>query len=151
MIQVTFVCLGNICRSPMAEAVFQQLVNREGLQTHFKIDSAGTSGYHVGEPAHEGTRKVLLKQGIHYKGKARQVSWDDLRSETSYLIALDRDNELNLRHRFGDDPRILRLLSFSPRFAHLEDVPDPYYTGEFDLVYELVEDSCQKLLRHLYP
>jgi hypothetical protein len=73
MIRVLFVCLGNICRSPMAEAVFQHLVNEAGLVAQIVVDSAGTGDWHVGEPAHTGTRRVLTQRGIAYNGRARQV------------------------------------------------------------------------------
>ena len=144
MVNVLFVCLGNICRSPMAEAVFQQLVNEAGLADKILVDSAGTGAWHVGEAAHVGTRRVLAQHGITYTGRARQVNAQDLSSST-YLIAMDSENISDLRHRFGDHPRLYRLLDFATETTE-RDVPDPYYSGGFDYVYGLVVDGCRGLL-----
>lgn len=144
-VRVLFVCLGNICRSPMAEAVFQKLVNDAGLADKMRVDSAGTSAYHVGEPAHPGTRRVLTRHGITYDGRARQVSANDLAEDPTYLIAMDSENLDALRHKFGDAPHIHRLLDFAAH-ANVHDVPDPYYSDNFDYVYRLVEDGCHGLL-----
>src|SRR3712207_4183299 len=91
MITVLFVCLGNICRSPMAEAVFQYLVEQEGLAAQIVVDSVGTSDWHAGEPAHPGTRAILGQYGIRYTGCARQVTLHDLR-ESTYVVAMDGGN-----------------------------------------------------------
>jgi protein-tyrosine phosphatase len=144
-VHVLFVCLGNICRSPMAEAVFQRLVNEAGLANKIAVDSAGTSAYHVGERSHPGTRRVLTHHGITYDGHARQIKPEDLVNGTTYLIAMDGENVEELRRRFGDVPRLHRLLDFASH-AHVHDVPDPYYSDNFDYVYRLVEDGCRGLL-----
>jgi protein-tyrosine phosphatase len=143
MIRVLFVCLGNICRSPMAEAVFQHLVNEAGLADQIMVDSAGTGDWHVGEPAHTGTRRVLTQRGIPYNGRARQVAAPDMVEQT-YIIAMDDSNVKELRRRFSDHPQLYRLLDFAA--GDVRDVPDPYYTGSFDYVYELVEEGCRGLL-----
>ena len=146
-VRVLFVCLGNICRSPMAEAVFQHLVDEAGLSSQIGVDSAGTGSWHVGEQAHRGTRHVLREKGIAYDGRARQVDWDDLEEET-YVIAMDQSNVDQLYRRFGDHPRLQRLLDFATEHDE-ENVPDPYYSGNFSYVYELVEDGCRGLLAHI--
>lgn len=145
-VRVLFVCLGNICRSPMAEAIFQRLVDEAGLSDAIEVDSAGTSSYHVGERAHPGTRRVLAHHGIKYEGKARQIRSEDTRNGMVYLIAMDSENVVELRRRFGDLPNIHRLLDFATNTS-VHDVPDPYYSDNFDYVYRLVEDGCRGLLQ----
>ncbi|HSH02477.1 MAG TPA: low molecular weight protein-tyrosine-phosphatase [Anaerolineae bacterium] len=147
MVQVVFVCLGNICRSPMADAVFQQMVKEAGLAEQIQVDSAGTGGWHAGEKAHRGTRQILAKHGVPYDGRARQVAERDMTPKT-YVIAMDSQNKADLEARFGTHPRLHMLLSFAER-AEVIDVPDPYYTGNFDYVYELVSDGCRGLLAHI--
>ena len=144
-VKVLFVCLGNICRSPMAEAVFTELVREAGLEDKFEIDSAGTGSWHVGEKAHRGTRQVLADHGIQYRGRSRQVGRGDLAKDWTYIIAMDQSNLHQLRHTFGDHPRMCRLLDFAPQ-SDIRDVPDPYFRGNFDDVYQLVEEGCRGLL-----
>lgn len=146
-IGVLFVCLGNICRSPMAEAVFRQLVVRENLAARFHIDSAGIGNWHTGNPPHHGTRGILDRYGISYEGmRARQVAWEDF-SRFDYIVAMDRQNERDLKSlaRQTEAGNIIKLLDLVPELAGKE-VPDPYYTGNFDEVYELVEKGCRALL-----
>lgn len=145
MIRVLFVCLGNICRSPMAEAVFQQMVNEAGLAGKISVDSAGTGSWHVGEPAHTGTLKVLREHHIPYNGRARQVQTADMTAPNSYIVAMDQENVADLRRRFGHHPQLYRLLEFAHQTQE-KNVPDPYYTGNFVYVYELVRDGCKGLL-----
>ena len=148
MVNVLFVCLGNICRSPMAEGVFQQMVNEAGLADKIAVDSAGTGSWHVGETAHRGTQQVLKQHGIPYNGRARQVSAADMGGDDSYIIAMDGDNLQELERRFGRHRRLYRLLDFAEETAE-QNVPDPYYSGNFEYVYQLVTDGCRGLLKKI--
>lgn len=97
MVNILFVCLGNICRSPMAEAVMRDLVKKEGLEETIQIDSAGTGNWHTEKPPHEGTRRILEHHNISYEGqKARQLTKEDL-SQYDYLIGMDNENIGNIR------------------------------------------------------
>lgn len=148
-ISVLFVCLGNICRSPMAEAVFRHLVEKEGLSKQFHIDSAGTGDWHVGEPPHHGTRKKLDEHQISYENiYARQVHKNDFQTFT-YIIGMDEDNLRNLK-RLAKDPsvQLYRLVDFIPNSTYTE-VPDPWYTGNFDETFELVSAGCKGLLEFI--
>ena len=144
-INVLFVCLGNICRSPMAEAIFQRLVDEAGLTDKFHIDSAGTGNWHVGEKAHRGTRQILAEHGIPYDGRARQVTGQDMTNPHTYIITMDQSNSDDLRRVFGSHTNQYRLLDFARQTA-VTDVPDPYYTNNFETVYQLVAHGCQELL-----
>jgi protein-tyrosine phosphatase len=147
MIRVLFVCLGNICRSPMAEAIFRKQVKREGLQDKFEVDSAGTGSWHVGEPPHEEAQKKLADYQVSSEGmKGRQIQEGDL-DKFQYIIAMDAENLGHLHKIAGYDETgyIARLLDFVPG-SETEDVPDPYFTGNFHEVYELIEEGCRELL-----
>ncbi|GGA32116.1 low molecular weight protein-tyrosine-phosphatase [Paenibacillus physcomitrellae] len=148
-IGVLFVCLGNICRSPMAEAMFRHLVQQEGLADRFNIDSAGTGDWHTGNPPHQGTRTILDRYGISYEGlRARQVAANDF-SDFDYIIAMDDSNVSNLRKLMkGTSTEVIKLLDLVPD-VKLKDVPDPYYTGNFDETYELVGKGNKALLEHI--
>lgn len=145
MTAILLVCLGNICRSPMAEAVFNNLVWEAGLEDQFEIDSAGTSSWHVGQKPHRGTNRVLTQHDIPYKGRSRQLDRSDMISDESYIIAMDDNNMRQIRSTFGDHPRLYRLLDFASQ-SDVRNVPDPYYNDNFEYVYELVEDGARGLL-----
>jgi protein-tyrosine phosphatase len=144
-IRVMFVCLGNICRSPMAEAIFRRMVEEAGLHNEISVDSTGTSSYHVGEAAHPGTRRILARHDIQYDGRARQIQPQDVAGPRTYVIAMDQANVDDLRRRFGLHLRVCRLLDFATA-TPVRDVPDPYYSDNFEYVYSLVEDGCRGLL-----
>ncbi|MEF3309689.1 low molecular weight phosphotyrosine protein phosphatase [Paenibacillus sp. GYB004] len=164
MIHVLFVCLGNICRSPMAEAVLRHQVKEAGLEQQIQIDSAGTGDWHIGHPPHEGTRKLLDSKRISWNGMtARQVKPEDF-AQFDYVIAMDNSNLSNLKEMLAQHTRegsgaseqpdggvkskMFRLLDLLPE-RKLENVPDPYYTGNFDEVYEMVEAGCRVLLKQI--
>ncbi|MFY0543848.1 low molecular weight protein-tyrosine-phosphatase [Brevibacillus sp. H7] len=148
MVHVLFVCLGNICRSPMAEAVFRHLLAEEGLSERIAVDSAGIGGWHAGEPPHAGTRKVLSEREIaHDTIRARQITPEDF-DRYDYIICMDEENLAALQRMAPKGKQVYRLLDFA---AHLPErnVEDPYYTGRFNYVYELVEAGCRGLLEHI--
>jgi protein-tyrosine phosphatase len=150
MIRVLFVCLGNICRSPMAEAVFADLVDQAGLAGEIEIDSAGTAGWHAGEPADRRTLAVLRRNGIPYAGRSRQIRATDLQ-QFDYVVAMDDENLTDLLFLDRDralDGRLHKLMAFAPAGSP-KDVPDPYYNGQFDLVYDLVQAGGRGLLEHI--
>lgn len=150
MVNVLFVCLGNICRSPMAEAVFRHIVKENKLEEQIHVDSAGTASWHTGSLPHEGTRNKLDELNISYDGmKARQVKVDDFH-KFHYIIAMDDENIVDLKNFSPQSDRVVvkKLLDFVPG-AKEENVPDPYYTGNFDYTYELVSEACDHLLNHL--
>lgn len=152
MIRVLFVCLGNICRSPMAEAVFQHLVDEAGLSDQFHIDSAGTGDWHVGEMAHIGTRTVLRKHHIHYDGRARQFKSHDW-SAFDYILAMDESNlrdimRLKPSHAHAEAKLFLSYAN-ADKATSVTEVPDPYYTGKYDQTYDLVLIGAKSLLASL--
>ena len=132
----------------MAEAVFGHKVDEAGLSGKFRIDSAGTGSYHVGESACSGTRRVLAGHGLHYNGRARQISAREMADKQAYIVAMDSENMRDLNNRYGDHPRLYRLLDFAEN-SDVRNVPDPYYEGNFELVYRLVEDGCNGLLAEI--
>ena len=149
MISVIFVCLGNICRSPMAEAIFRDLVKREGLQDQITIDSAGTGDWHIGHPPHEGTREILKKNQVTDEGIfARQIAADDL-NQFDYIIAMDSQNIDNIRKvgKIADHVKINKLLIMF-RMRRKRRSGSLLYRN-FDEVYELVQAGCTRLLEEI--
>lgn len=129
----------------MAEAVFQKMVDDAGLNRMIEVDSAGTSSWHVGETAHPGTRRELARHGIEYVGRARAVRQNEVTPASSYVMAMDANNMSDLQRRYNDIPNLYLLLDFAENTTE-RNVPDPYYEGNFEYVYELVEDGCRGLL-----
>lgn len=147
MVRVLFVCLGNICRSPMAEAVFQHKVNQAGLSDQIVVDSAGTGGWHVGETAHSGTLRELAKNQIPYDGRARQFSRADFEN-FDYILAMDYENLHHVKSKQPkDSTAVVKLFLEYADGVTEKEVPDPYYVGGFDRVYQLVENASEGLLK----
>ena len=144
MVRVLFVCLGNICRSPMAEAVFAHKVRQAGLENEIEADSAGTGDWHVGQPPHRGTRALLKEREIDYTHAARIVTPKDLEA-FDYVLTMDAQNLAHVR-ALGVGRAVVRpFLDYAPHLP-LREVPDPYLTGGFEEVYNLVDAAADGLL-----
>ena len=151
-IRVLFVCMGNICRSPLAEGIFRDLVDRAGLTERFEIDSAGIGDWHAGELPDSRTRAVAQRRGLQLTSRARQVIVHDL-DRFDLILAMDEDNLRGLTRLRAQAPaktEVRRLLEFDPE-AGTMDVPDPYYGGEdgFERVHDMIERACIALLKHI--
>ena len=148
MIKVLMVCHGNICRSTMAESVFNHIVNSRGLSDCFEIDSAATSREEIGNPPHYGTVTKLKRVGIPVvPHRARQMTMKDY-GYYDYLIGMDSANIRNMNCISGGDPdgKIYKLPSFA---GFSKDIADPWYTGNFDETYDDVLEGCVAFLKHL--
>lgn len=147
---ILFVCLGNICRSPAAEGVFKKLVELENLNQQIHVDSAGTSSYHIGEPADKRMRAAAHKRDYDLTSRSRMVTRRDF-ADFDLIIAMDRNNfrELSLLVE-GTSPK-LHLLSDFLDDNWPRDVPDPYYGGDegFEQVLDMLEVACPKILNKL--
>ncbi len=151
--RVLFVCLGNICRSPSAEAVFNGLIQKKGEEQLFEIDSAGTSGYHRGEPADARMQTHAIKRGYNLTSISRpfnpETDWDYF----DFIVAMDDNNMRELRRMArnkGDLKKLHMMTDFSHRFNY-DHVPDPYYGGAqgFELVLDLLEDAGEGLYDYI--
>ena len=146
MVNVLFICHGNICRSTMAEFYMKHIVNKAGLANSIYIESAATSREEIGNDTHYGTKQKLDEMGIPYAPrKARQVTIDDYH-RFDYLIIMDENNARNLCRIIGDDVahKVHKAMTF---VGESRDVKDPWYTGNFDETYDDVSRSCDALLQ----
>jgi protein tyrosine phosphatase len=151
--RVLFVCLGNICRSPAAEAIMSAKIEAANLSHAIEIDSAGTSGYHEGEPADHRMRLFASQRGYHLCSISRAVRPNTDFRHFDYIIAMDDQNRHNLL-AMTDNPeeqrKIYKMTDFCST-SHHDSVPDPYYGGTagFHLVIDILEDACEGLLNQL--
>ena len=148
MIKVLFVCLGNICRSPMAEFVFRDMAKKQGLAEQFHIASAATSSEELGNPVHRGTTDKLREYGISTRGKyAVQLKKKDYK-EYDYILGMEYRNIRSINRIFGSDPehKVSMLLDYT---EHPRDIADPWYTGNFDKTYDDILEGCQVFLHYL--
>lgn len=148
MLRILFVCHGNICRSTMAQFVFQHMVNEAGLSDRFEIESAATSREEIGNGPHRGTIRKMQEVGIPILShRARQVTKQDY-EHYDLLIIMDEENLWGIRRIIREDPdnKIHMLLEYT---GENRDVADPWYTGDFDTTYEDVDRGCRALLESL--
>ena len=153
--RLLFVCLGNICRSPAAEGVFLHFIVQAGLEDRFVVDSAGTGGWHVGNPADRRMSAAAERRGIHLPSRARQIELADF-SNFDRILTMDDDNLRAVRSLAGELGARSDLALVEPMTSHCRrfgdtEVPDPYYGGEqgFEHVLDLLEDACSGLLETL--
>jgi len=151
VIKVLFVCLGNICRSPMAEAVFKDMVAKAGLSDYITVDSAATSAWEIGNPTHAGTVNVLRRNNITFNRPARQITTHDLR-EFDYILVMEHSHLTDIR-RMAQQPKgeVALFLSYAHQAGLVDndEVPDPYYDGRFQHTYDLVVTGCHAFLDYL--
>ena len=152
-VKVCFVCLGNICRSPLAQGVFEALVKEEGLQDRIIISSAGVSAWHVGNPPDGRMQQTARDHGILLNSQARQFQGSDF-EQMDLVLAMDHSN-LSALKQMSTEPELQDKLflfrSFDPQHNNDLEVPDPYYGGDkgFETVYQIVDRTCPKVLAHL--
>ncbi len=151
-VKVLFVCMGNICRSPTAQGVFERLVQAQGLADRILIDSAGTHAYHIGSSPDKRSQAAAKNRGLDLSGqRARKVTAADI-EEFDYVLAMDRTNLEDLRDlvEASQRERVRLFMTFAERWK-VDEVPDPYYGGEsgFERVLDMVEDAAAGLLDHI--
>ncbi|GJM04034.1 MAG: phosphotyrosine protein phosphatase [marine bacterium B5-7] len=152
-VSVLFVCMGNICRSPTGEGVFQHYVENNGYTDQFNIDSAGTIAYHSGEPADARMCEAAAKRGYQLLSRARKVTEQDL-TTFDLVVAMDTDNLIEMESMANGSKQHIRLLgSFLDGYKNNNDapsVPDPYYGGTagFERVLDMIESACPMMMSH---
>ena len=148
---VLFLCLGNICRSPLGEGVFIHLARERGVLDRFDVDSAGTGDWHVGNRPDPRSIEVATRHGVELPGRARQLSPETDRERFGLVIAMDGQNQRDAVSRGVPSEMVRRLREWDDQADGELDVPDPYYGGDdgFQLVYEMVHRSCGRLLDEL--
>lgn len=152
-IKVLFVCMGNICRSPTADAVFRHHVKAAQVDHLIEVDSAGTHAYHIGNPPDERSQHTALKRGYKMDDlRARAVETRDF-EEFDYILAMDKENLQLLKQRSPQDyhEKIRLFMHYGANYDGDTEVPDPYFGGHqgFELVLDMVEEASQGLLAHL--
>ncbi|MGR3809890.1 low molecular weight protein-tyrosine-phosphatase [Jiulongibacter sp. NS-SX5] len=157
MVNVLFVCLGNICRSPMAESVFREVVRQKGYSGSFEIDSAGTAGYHIGKQPDRRTLEVLEDRGLYTTHRGQKID-AELLEWADHIAVMDEANFENVHNflhkelkRPPEPEKLFLIRDFDPEVRGVQEVPDPYYESKeaFEEVYVLLERSSEALLEHL--
>lgn len=150
--KILFVCLGNICRSPAAEGIMKDVVNKRELDDRIEIDSAGTSGYHDGELPDSRMRRHGARRGYNFNSRSRRFTANDF-DNFDLILAMDDSNYHNIMRLSPDldsQQKVRRMVEFSQQYSH-DHIPDPYYSGAegFELVLDLLEDACEGLMQNL--
>lgn len=148
MIKVMFVCLGNVCRSPMAEFVFKDLIEKQHLNHEFHIESSGTNSFRENSPIHIGTKKKLNSLGISSNSKKSQQFKKSHYDQFDWIVCMDESNVNQVLNIVGEDPdhKISKLLDYT---KHPGDIEDPWYTDDFDITYTDVLEGCEGLLKDI--
>ena len=150
---ILFICLGNICRSAAAEGIMKHLVEKKHLEDSFFIDSAGTSGWHVGELPDRRMRSHGADHGYDFSSRSRQFEREDF-DRFDHIVVMDNENYhdiMSLARNDDDKQKVSRMVDYTRHHPTMHSVPDPYYGGDrgFELVIELLEDGCEGLLEVL--
>lgn len=149
LIKVVFVCLGNICRSPMAEGLFRAEVEKAGLSNQIAIDSAATGTWNLGKPPHRGTKEILKKHHVDYQFmKARKISATDF-AEADFIIGMDQQNISDLKALTNNSKATIRSLMSFVLGEEEKEIPDPYYTGDFKETEQMVTAGVKALLEYI--
>lgn len=147
MKKIIFICLGNICRSPMAEYILRQMATKRNIAV--EVSSAGTSGWHDGEQMHCGTADILNKLNIdssNFKSKkVTQKDWEYY----DYLIVMDDNNLTEMKKRFGQNNKLFKITELLPKNNPYDHVPDPWYTGRFEETHQIIQQCCEILLTRI--
>ncbi len=148
MIKIMFVCYGNICRSPMAEFLFKDYVQKKGESESFFVRSSATNRDELGNGVHYGTRAILDRLGISYKGKRAELLKKDDYDNYDYFIGMDQNNVVNMLRILGGDPenKVRLLMDF---VGEHRDVADPYWTGDFEVTYNDISHAIKYLYKYI--
>lgn len=147
LIKILFICLGNICRSPMSEAYMRHIINSNSLENKISVSSKATSSYNIGDAPHKGTQEILKKYNIDFSNIfSEKLTKKDL-EDSDYIIVMDDSNMENVL-KMNPNKKVYKLTDFIKESTH-DYIPDPYYTGDFNLTYELVSNGCNGLLDYI--
>lgn len=146
--KITFVCLGNICRSPMAEFIFKDIVEKNNMSSCFDITSAGTAGYHDGDDMHHGTKTLLQSKKIKCNNFVSKKLTKQLFDDSNIILVMDDNNFNDVVNSFGQNPKIKKMTDYCSN-KDIKYVPDPWFTKNFDEVFEILNDSLNNFFNQI--